>query len=140
MQCLKDVFNAMLKTEAYIKYKIDPLMDIIENLQRNTKEYEFKCDKFSSIFPDGTVTSCDAMREIVQCIEIGENMFEKFSQPNYVETYIDKCKKCEYLSICKGGCPPLMYRYETYAPNLLDEYCQYRVKIRKYIQSVMNME
>lgn len=140
LQCLKSAFNTMLKTEAYKKYKLDPLMDIAENLRRNTKEYEFKCNKFSSIFPDGMVTSCDAMREIVQNVEIGEDMFLRFTQPDYVVECIERCNKCKWVDICKGGCPPLMHRYKMYAPELLDQYCQYRVEIRQYIQSTMNLE
>lgn len=139
LQCLKTAFNTMLKTGAYKKYKIDPLMDMVENLQRNAKEYEFKCNKFSSIFPDGMVTSCDAMREIVQDVEVGEKMFFSFIQPNYVSECIDKCNKCKHLSICKGGCPPLMYKYSIFALELVEDYCAYRVGIRQYIKEIMNL-
>lgn len=133
LECLKSAFNYMLKTESYKKYKLDPLMDITENLKRNTVEYEFKCNKFSSIFPNGIVTSCDAMREVTQQVEIGEDMFDNFIQPDYVSWCKDKCNKCSNLSLCKGGCPPLMYRYKKCAPDLLEEYCQYRVDIRQYV-------
>lgn len=140
LQCLKDVFYTMITTEAYRQYRVDPLMDIAESIQRQSKEYEFKCNKFSSIFPNGLITSCDAMREIVQCVEIGEDMFAKFTQPQYVFECIDKCNNCGSLSICKGGCPPLMHRYSIYAPELLNEYCQYRVQIRQYIQNFIYSE
>lgn len=132
--CLKAAFNRMLESGAYRRYKIDPLMDMVESLRRNASQYEFKCNKFSSIFPDGMVTSCDAMREIRQSTNVCEEMFDRFIQPEYVENCIKTCNKCENLPLCKGGCPPLMYRYGVYAPELLKEYCDYRVGIREYIQ------
>ena len=137
LNCLKQAFDYMLKTEAYKKYKLDPLMDIAENLRRNASEYEFKCNKFSSVFPDGMVTSCDAMREVKQDVEIGYNMFDAFHQPDYVSWCMEKCNKCNDLAICKGGCPPLMFRYKSFARDLLKEYCDYRVGIRKYIREIM---
>ena len=137
LNCLKQAFDYMLKTEAYKKYKLDPLMDIAENLRRDTCGYEFKCNKFSSIFPDGMVTSCDAMREIKQNVEIGSHMFDKFHQPDYVLWCGEKCNSCKDLSVCKGGCPPLMFRYKSHMPSLLGEYCEYRVGIRKYIMEMM---
>lgn len=137
LQCLEEAFLCMLHTESYKKYKLDPLMDIANNLRRETTKYEFKCNKFSSIFPDGTVTSCDAMREVEQKVEIGVDMFSAFQQPEYVESCIEKCESCKELSLCKGGCPPLMHRYSQYQRELLDEYCRYRIEIRKFIMEAM---
>lgn len=137
LECLKSAFNYMIKSESYKKYKLDPLMDIAENLKRYTKKYEFKCNKFSSIFPNELVTSCDAMREVVQNVKIGTNMFSNFNQPNYVSWCMEKCNNCDNISLCKGGCPPLMYKYNEHAPNLLEEYCKYRVGIRQYISNIV---
>lgn len=139
LECLKSSFVTMIKTESYKCYKLDPLMDIAENLKRSTTKFEFKCDKFSSVFPDGTVTSCDAMREIQQPVVVNHEMFSQFVHPQYVSEVIDKCNKCNWLSLCKGGCPPLMERYSRYNPDLLEEYCQYRVDIRRFIMSVISM-
>lgn len=135
--CLKKAFNRMLELQTYKKFKIDPLMDMIGGMQEKVEEYEFKCNKFSSIFPDGSVMSCDAMREMEQKVDIDENMFTKFIQPEYVDSIIKKCNECKDLYICRGGCPPLMHRYEQYGRGMLEEYCQYRVGIRKYIQDMI---
>lgn len=137
LSCLKDIFNEMIKLKSYEKFKIDPIMDIIDGFTRNTREYEFKCNKFSSIFPNGVITSCDAMREIKQNIRIDKNMFKSFTQPDYTNRIISKCNSCPEISLCKGGCPPLMNRYECYDKNLLKEYCDYRVGIRKYINTFL---
>lgn len=135
--CLKQAFNRMLELQTYKKFKLDPLMDMVEGIQDEAVEYAFKCNKFSSIFPDGSVMSCDAMREVEQKADIGEKMFDNFVQPEYVQDIIGKCNACKDLYLCKGGCPPLMYRYERYNRKLLEEYCQYRVGIRKYIQNMI---
>lgn len=137
LECLKQSFNTMLELETYKTFKLDPIMDMMDNLRRKTAQFEFKCNKFSSIFPNGVVTSCDAMREVEQNVEISKDMFEHFIQPEYSNWVIEKCSMCENLSICKGGCPPLMQRYNLYDKNLLEEYCHYRVAIRKYIQGFL---
>lgn len=136
-ECLKSAFVKMIDTAAYRKYKIDPLMDIVASFKEKTSQYEFKCNKFSSVFPDGMVTSCDAMREIVQSTGVHKGMFESFIQPEYVDECIAMCQSCAHLAICKGGCPPLMHRYGLYSAELLKEYCDYRVGIRKYIATLI---
>lgn len=139
LQCLKDAFIEMLEKQTYRKFKLDPLMDMMENLKRTSKSFEFKCNKFASVFPNGIITSCDAMREYEQIIDKYEKIFNGFTQPEYVKRQICKCQACSNLSICKGGCPPLMDRYEKYDSNLLEEYCLYRVGIREFICSQMEM-
>lgn len=135
LECLKQAFNQMMITESYKKYKLDPLMEMIDDIYKGASIYEFKCNKYASIFPDGSITSCDAMREIKQEVNINTNLFENFMQPEYTREIIAKCNKCENLSICKGGCPPLMNRFSFVSEKLVDEYCNYRVVIRKYIRN-----
>lgn len=134
LYCLKTVFNLMLQNQCYKKFKVDPLMDIINDLSFGCNKFEFKCNKFVSIFPDGTITSCDAMREIEQNLIICDDMFNKLIQPNYVQDIIKNCQACENIRLCKGGCPALLHRYKLYAPQLVSEYCNYRVELRKYIK------
>jgi hypothetical protein len=134
--CLKSSFKRMLDLKTYKKFKLDPISDIINGLDNDASVFEFKCNKFLSIFPNGLMTSCDAMREFEQKIDI-EKVFQNTEHPDYVRSCIDICSKCKYLAVCKGGCPPLMYRYMLYAPNLLNEYCEYRVKIRQYVKEVV---
>lgn len=140
LNCLKQAFKQMIDTESYKKYKLDPIMDILQELNIPATEYEFKCNKYSSVFPNGVVTSCDAMREVVQGVEIDENIFENFIQPDYVDHVISICNMCKDLSLCKGGCPPLIHRYELYDKSLVQEYCFYRVEIRRYIQGFLGVE
>ena len=52
------------------------------------------------------MTSCDAMREFEQKIDI-EKVFQNTEHPDYVRSCIDICSKCKYLAVCKGGCPLL---------------------------------
>lgn len=139
LSCLKQVFDSMVELRTYKKFKLDPLMDMMDGLQsgKEARDFEFKCGKFSSIFPDGTVTSCDAMREVLQDVEIGEYMFDNFVQPPYVDDVLKKCRHCVHLGICRGGCPPLMVRYQAYDEKMLDDYCAYRVGIRQYILAAM---
>lgn len=140
LACLKNIFMAMIESGCYKKIKIDPLMDIINELNKATNEYQFKCNKFSSLFPDGMITSCDAMREVVQNIEVNGNMFNSFVYPSYTKKVIDMCNNCPDISICKGGCPPLIYRYRKYAPKYFTEYCNYRVEIRNFIKKYLLQE
>lgn len=128
--------DIVIKLQPFINIGISDVSFIINGLDNDASVFEFKCNKFLSIFPNGLVTSCDAMREFEQKIDI-EKVFQNTVHPDYVRSCIDVCSKCKYLAVCKGGCPPLMYRYMLYAPNLLNEYCEYRVKIRQYVKEVV---
>lgn len=139
LQCLKDVFIEMLEKQTYLKFKVDPLMEIVENRDNEYRGFEFKCNKFLSIFPNGEVTSCDAIKKNEQMINDYEKIFSEIVQPDCVIKQIKKCNACIDLSICKGGCPALMEEYDKYGGNLLEEYCSYRVGIRKFIYSHMEM-
>ena len=139
LKCLKDAFVQMLKLQTYRKFKLDPLMDVMNNSQRNNWEFEFKCNKFASLFPNGLITSCDAMREVRQNMPKLEDIFTGFVQPDYVAREVEFCNNCKELSICKGGCPPLMHRYRMLNVEYLKEYCYYRVELRKYIIQSLEM-
>ncbi len=139
LQCLKDAFIEMLEKQTYQRFKLDPLMEVIENRKRESKGFEFKCNKFASLFPNGEITSCDAMREYEQKIDDYEKIFNNISHPEYVNEQIKRCNACINLPVCKGGCPPLMERYSKYGDDLLYEYCNYRVEIREFIYSYMEM-
>lgn len=140
LECLVHAFDRMVELGMYNKVKVDPFMDIISCLNVDDRKFDFKCNKFSSIFPDGTITSCDAMREIEQDVEICEEMFDEFIQPSYVDTCMKMCEGCEDLLLCRGGCPPLINRYKEFNPELIKDYCNYRVQIRKYILKVIKNE
>ena len=140
LECLKSAFIEMISSGCYKKIKIDPIMDIVREFNNETNVYQFKCNKFSSLFPDGLITSCDAMREIVQEIEVDENMFQNFNYPDYTTDVIEMCNKCPHISICKGGCPPLLHRYRIYASKYIGEYCQYRIGIRLFIKKYIEGE
>jgi radical SAM protein with 4Fe4S-binding SPASM domain len=139
LQCLKDAFIEILEKQTYQRFKIDPLINIIENRNKKYNGFEFKCNKFVSLFPNGEITSCDAMREFEQKIDNYGQMFNEIIHPEYVNEQIRRCNACINLPICKGGCPPLMERYKKYGGNLLEEYCNYRVGIREFIYSYMEM-
>ena len=128
----------MLDLRTYKKFKLDPIADIINGLNQNATAFEFKCNKFLSVFPNGIITSCDAMREFEQERDL-KNAFSDLSHPDYVYKCIKICSNCKNLPLCKGGCPPLMHRYMLYSPNLLKEYCEYRVNIKQYVKEVVKL-
>lgn len=140
LDCLKDVFLEMINTGCYKKIKIDPLMDIIQEFDNHTENYQFKCNKYSSIFPEGTITSCDAMREVIQPIEIDSDMFNSFKYPDYTSDVIRMCERCPNISICKGGCPPLLHRYQQIDEKYVKEYCEYRVGIRNFLKKYLEAQ
>jgi radical SAM protein with 4Fe4S-binding SPASM domain len=123
----------MLKLKTYETFKLDPHMDIITWLENTSNGYEYKCNKFCSVFPNGLITSCDAMREVTQDIRDLAHMFQNIKNPAYVDNEIAECESCDNLSICGGGCPPLKNRYRNYNKSLLSEYCNYRVTIRNFL-------
>ena len=131
---VKNVFNIMLKSGKWNSFFIEPIMSILKNLQGVSTSfcnYSFeKCENFISLYPDGTITSCDNFNlrqgflgnlNEISCLD------EILDMRNNIKLHADyrllmaECRSCEYTGLCKGGCIAARSRY-----NGTDEYCSGR--------------
>lgn len=128
---VNNMFDLLLQKGEWGRFNLEPIISIFKNLQNVTSSfcnYSFeKCSNFVSVYPDGTVTSCDNYN--LQQGELGnlhhlegvKNIFEFNNNRELVEQYgelMAKCQKCDYREICKGGCIAARIRYKD-----TDEYC-----------------
>lgn len=132
LKALKTSFNYMIKYKTYNNFKLDPITDIISGLNSHVNKFMIKCNKFYSIYSDGSIRYCDAMHTY----EKSETIFDSY--PKYIEEEIEYCKKCSMLKLCSGGCPSMINIYKKYNRDLLIEYCQYRIEIKNYILYYLN--
>ncbi len=124
-------FDIMVRESAWDKFFIEPIISVLKNLQGVRSSFcnysNDKCTNFISIYPDGTVTSCDNFN--LQDGYIGSlESIDSFSDvvtfqknenlaKNYAST-LKMCDGCSYHNVCKGGCVAARIRYMD-----TDEYC-----------------
>jgi uncharacterized protein len=128
---VKNVFSIMLKNGNWNRFYIEPIMSVLKNLQGISASfcnYSFKkCENFISLYPDGTITSCDNYNLqqgfLGNLIEISrlDEILDMRNNIKLCENYkllMAECCTCEYVDICKGGCIAVRNRYRD-----TNEYC-----------------
>lgn len=128
---VNNFFNIMVKESAWTKFYVEPIISILKNLQGVNSFFcnysEKKCTNFISVYPDGTITSCDNFNLqngfIGKLGEIDnmESIVHFQNNSGLKEAYYElllKCKNCEHKNICSGGCIAARQRYAD-----TDEYC-----------------
>ena len=125
------IFDLLLQKGEWGKFNLEPVISVFKNLQNVTSSfcnYSFeKCSNFVSVYPDGTVTSCDNFNlqqgKLGNLNHLGDvkNIFS-FENNQYLhaqhEELMTKCQSCDLKEICKGGCIAARIRY-----NDSGEYC-----------------
>lgn len=128
---VNNFFDIMVKESAWSKFYVEPIISVLKNLQGIDSSFcnysQKKCTNFISVYPDGTITSCDnfdlqngfigkleSVDNIDSILQFQNNAILK---SNYLEL-LSKCKTCEYQKICCGGCIAIRTRYAD-----TNEYC-----------------
>lgn len=140
------IFDLLLKKGEWGKFNLEPVISILKNLQNVTSSFcnfSFeKCSNFVSIYPNGTVTSCDNFD--LQLGQLGnlnrlddtENIFglenNKYLFDKY-EELMERCESCDFKEICKGGCISARLRYQD-----TDDYCKAMKHMCSHMKGVMN--
>ena len=130
-QFVQNVFSIMLEKGKWNSFYIEPILSLLKNLhgaQTSFCNYSFnKCEGFISLYPDGTITSCDnfnlhqgflgQLNEINSLEEVlGLRSNTKLSAD--YQHLMEACRTCDYAALCKGGCIAIRDRYKG-----SDEYC-----------------
>lgn len=139
-------FDIMLKESTWGKFYIDPIISVLKNLQgidSSFCNYTYKkCFNFISVYPNGTITSCDnytledgylGKLDEIQDLEKIIYMQNNSNLLNSYRELLQKCEHCISKDICRGGCIALRARY-----SYNDDYCKGMTMMIKHIKEVYN--
>lgn len=128
---VNNFFTLMLQDGNWKSFYVEPIISILKNIQNVESSfcnYSYnKCSSFISLYPDGTITTCDnfnlekgylgnlasieSMSEILN-FKCNQKLKENFN------VLMKQCENCDIKNICKGGCIAIRNRYKNY-----DTYC-----------------
>lgn len=134
LEYLLKIMEYCILNRVYKRVRIDPIQsEIISEITPATKVC-MNCCKFISVYPGGEATICDALG------------IYKFRPKSYSTIFDDACgifgdalhspcMTCPDLSECGGGCTAIFRRFKE-ASDLIDEYCNYRKKLKHTIRTI----
>lgn len=139
---VSNFFDIMITHGTWGNFYIEPIMSVLKNLEgvrSSFCNYTFeKCTNFISVYPDGTITSCDNfnledgfigdLQDIEDIEEIRYLQDNKKLHDDY-RGLLEKCQKCDHKEICKGGCIAIRRRYID-----SEEYCNSMKKMIDHIE------
>lgn len=146
---VKDIDNSLL---------IDPFVTIMRKISGKKSmwcEYrEDKCEHFVSIYPTGDMWLCDTYNQetMSKYAHIGnvfqlndDDLKQILENPLYKCDYdalyhhiTAKCRNCDYMKYCAGGCIPMRFDIMQKSHKLYDEYCEGRQYLIDYIKNAVN--
>jgi uncharacterized protein len=104
-----------------------------------------KCGNHVTIEPNGEIGLCENYREVGDDYYLtGYNILEHsfYDVDKYYEKYLypkiklaEKCKQCEWLSICNGGCPYERFKNGDILHNV---YCEVHQRVISHINRFIN--
>ncbi|HOS54551.1 MAG TPA: radical SAM protein [Spirochaetota bacterium] len=123
-QFVANFFDILMKQSAWNKFYVEPILSILKNIQGVESFFcnfsNKKCSNFISIYPNGTITTCDnfdlqnGFLGNLNSIDDMETISGLQSNKSLLNTYdslLTKCSNCEYSNICRGGCIAIRKRY-----------------------------
>ena len=141
---VNNFFDILVRESAWNNFMIEPILSVLKNLQGVNSTFcnysEHKCNNFISVYPDGTITSCDnfdLQKGYIGNLKSVDNLTEIiFFQDNeeLKDTYkelLQQCKTCTIHEICKGGCIAARKRYSD-----TGQYCDGMKLMVKHIEEV----
>lgn len=141
---VENFFDIMLNNSAWFNFYIEPIISVLKNLEGVRSSFcnycNEKCMNFISVYPDGTITSCDNynlqegfignLNDIQSIEDIRYLRNNKQLLNDYLEL-LEKCERCGYKTICKGGCIAIRRRYKDN-----DDYCEAMIKMIKHVERI----
>ncbi|MDE7251629.1 MAG: radical SAM protein [Acetatifactor sp.] len=143
-QFVCDFFDILVRNSAWKNYYVEPIISVLKNIQGTNSSFcnynIQKCHNFISVYPDGTVTSCDnynlekGFLGMLDEINDIEEILYMQRNPVLSESYrkvLSKCNNCEIMQYCQGGCIAVRERYAD-----TKEYCMGMKKMIYHIKGV----
>jgi len=144
VQFVINFFTIMFERGIWNQFFVEPIISAFKNLQNVRSSFcNFnldKCSQFISLYPDGTITSCDnytlkqgKLGDLNTTDDLGDVLTMK-DNPQLLNDYhklMNQCETCEYEELCKGGCIAVRMRY-----NDTNEYCVAMKKMFNHFRKV----
>lgn len=138
---------------------IEPIASIICTLSQSVVtwcEYrKGKCSNFTCVYPNGEMWLCDNfIHDTMKDTAYVKNIFEVSDDelctillnPNKVCNYqsfynemMGRCKDCEIVDYCNGGCIPTHNEMRKKSNELFDEYCEAKRLLINYIKRCVDI-
>lgn len=141
---VSNFFDIMIRESSWNDYFLEPVISILKRMQGVDSAFcnysKNKCYNFISIYPDGTITSCDNYNlqegylgniNTIDRIDLEELRNSNKALLDSYTNLLDKCAGCDEREICTGGCIAVRRRY-----NDSDEYCVGMKKMINHIRGV----
>lgn len=139
-------FDILMKYSAWNKFYVEPIISILKNIQGIDSFFcnysNKKCTNFISVYPNGTITTCDNfdlhngyIGDLNSINDISE-ISDMQKNENLLTTYnnlLCTCSECDYRKICHGGCIAIRKRYAD-----TNEYCNGMKNMINHILKVYN--
>ncbi|MCL2591931.1 MAG: radical SAM protein [Defluviitaleaceae bacterium] len=141
VEFIKRIFNVWKRKEYYKNFFIDPIFSIIRKLHGKTAIFchynDSKCNNIFTLFPDGSLKSCDELNLSDSIHSPDMNLKDRFML-NKMNQLLNVCKKCDYYEVCSGGCLGIRSRYE----NIQDrqQYCLAKSYLIDFIAESINVK
>lgn len=120
----------------YKTIRIDPIQAEFEAILKPATQAYVNCCKFVSIYPKGRATICDALgTETFQPVEVSKIFVD--AEQRFHDILVGPCGDCKDFLNCGGGCIAIFRRFDG-IEDLRQEYCDYRMRLKQYIRSVMH--
>jgi radical SAM protein with 4Fe4S-binding SPASM domain len=133
----------------YSKFAIDPFMSAIRSILGKTPTSchfsSQKCGHSVTIYPDGTVGSCDEIEmPLGRTGHLEENAIGEILGWAEAKELRDRssrltqmCETCDYRTSCGGGCIATRMRFAQ--GGIEEEYCSYRIKFLSHIAETLQV-
>lgn len=125
-----------IRHRTYRIARIDPIQSEFEAALSQVTQPYINCCKFISIYPNGQSTLCDALGiEPFEYSSISEIFTD--AESKYMDILNYPCKNCGDFTDCGGGCVAIFRRFSG-KDELIQEYCNYRRKLKQYIKNIIS--
>lgn len=146
---LKGVAVEWVRSEAYRRYPVEPLLSFIQVIKGIDSKYctfnSRKCLNYTTLYPDGKLGICDnfSVKEFpVRLPNPGSfsQGMQMLSQSQAMLPFVPlrkQCETCEIFSLCSGGCLSQRNTFLKESKALHDDYCLHRKEMFSFMRELV---
>ncbi len=127
-----------IRHRTYKMVRIDPIQSEIEAVLSQVTHPYINCCKFISVYPNGESTICDALGVETFGYSSISKIFTD-AEGKYMDILNFPCENCKDFVDCGGGCVAIFRRFSG-SDELIQEYCNYRRKLKQHIKNILEID